>query len=121
MADITVGENEFATGKGLKRLSKQRMRWYARIVDGMDGLQEMIGVDAVMEHQAMQRRTMIAVVCLLQRTSLVIGQARHIDHVIRDEEVDLREEIALARIERVVEIEDPVPDMRKAGPDRGDI
>ena len=64
-----------------------------------------------MQHQAMQRRAVIAVVALLQRPRFGIGQAGDVDHVVRDQQVDLREEIALTRIERVVEIEDPVGDV----------
>ena len=71
----------------------------------------MVGVDVVLVHQPVQRGAEVAVIVLLQGAGRGEVQARHVHHVMGDQRIDLRKQIALTRVERVVEIKHPVGDM----------
>jgi hypothetical protein len=63
----------------------------------------------------------MAVIALLQRPGFVERQLRDADHVVGDQQVDLREEVALAWVERVVEVEDPIGDVGQRTDGRGEF
>ncbi|MNT45412.1 hypothetical protein D3C72_1819970 [compost metagenome] len=90
-----------------------------RIINGMDRVEKMIGVDLVLEHQSVQRGAEVPVIALLQGTGGFEIEPRHVHHILGDAAVDLREEIAFARIEGVVEVEHPVGDVAEAAQGRG--
>ena len=110
-----VGEDELAARQRLDGVPEFRMRQKRRIVDGMRFFQEGIRADAVMQHQAFQRRAMLMVIAFLQRACLVPLHLQQVHDEIRHVAVDLREQIDVMRVKRVVEIEDPVADMGKGG------
>jgi hypothetical protein len=80
----------------------------------MDGGQEVFRIDAVVVgHQAGQGRAVLVVVALLDRPGLVAGQAGHPLHEVGHAPGDQRHDLALDRVEGVVEIEQPGVDVRK--------
>ena len=77
----------------------------------MDVGEEVLRVDAVKLHQPIQGRAVDAIVLFLQAARFArihIEKARDIGGHAR---VDLGEEVAMRRIERVVEVEHPRPHM----------
>ena len=81
----------------------------------MRGFEEVMRIDAVMAHQAGQRRAVVEIVFLLQRPRLVVIEPKKLGDIGRHVLVDLGEEIDMMRIERVVEIEYPVGHMGEIG------
>ena len=111
--DAAVGEDELASRQRLDSGGELRLRRQRGIVDRMRLLQEIVGIDAVMDHQPLQGRAVLEVILLLQFAgvfSLHLQKSRDISrHIL----VDLREEINMMRIKRVVEIEHPIADVRE--------
>ena len=66
-------------------------------------------------HQPVQRRAVFAIEFLLQLARLLARQRQQLRHIGRHLHVDLREQVRMVRIERVVEVEHPVGDMGEAG------
>ena len=65
-------------------------------------------------HEAAQRRAIALIIIFLQRPRRYPVKAEQVGQKQRDALVDLRPEIAIGGIERIVEIEDPGVDMREA-------
>ena len=108
-----IGEDELAAGQGTDGIEQLGMRGDRAVVDGVHGVEEMVGVDLMPVHEPVQRGAVGLVVALLQRPRLIEGQLRDLDDILGDQPVDLREEIAFPRIEGVVEVEDPLGHMRE--------
>ncbi|OWK26452.1 hypothetical protein AJ87_04555 [Rhizobium yanglingense] len=68
-----------------------------------------------MDHQTLQGRAVIEIILLLQLARLVPLHLEKRRDIGRHVFVDLREEIDVMRIKRVVEVEDPFGHMRKIG------
>src|SRR6516162_602309 len=77
------------------------------MIDLMHDLEKLVRVETVLLHQAAQRRTVAAVIVLLQPKRLVMGDLEAIADVIADANIDLLPQIEMMRIQGVVEIEDP--------------
>jgi hypothetical protein len=77
--------------------------------------EEVRRIDGVMDHQALQRRAMIEIILLLQGARVLTRQAEQGRDVSRHVLVDLGEEIDMMRVQRVVEVEDPVTHMAEIG------
>jgi hypothetical protein len=60
-----VGENELAAGKLLDRGAEARVGFDRRVVDVVNILEKVVGPDAVLLHQAAERRAVAAVIVLL--------------------------------------------------------
>ena len=111
VAAIAVGEDELAARQLADRRAEHRIGLQPGIVDVVHLLEEIVGVDAVPVHQPVQRRAVFEVEFLLQLARLLARQLQQLRHIGRHLHVDLREQVRMVRIERVVEIEDPVGDM----------
>ena len=77
--------------------------------------QEIHRVDGMMDHQAFQRCAMVEIIPLLQRARVLARQVEQRRNVRRHVLVDLGEEIDMVRVERVVEVEDPVTHLAEIG------
>ena len=66
VAAIAVGEDEFSPRQRLDRLAERRVGRQPGIVDVVDLLQEIVGIDLVARHQAGQRRSVFEIELLLQ-------------------------------------------------------
>ena len=77
----------------------------------MHEVEEGVRIHAVMGHQPAQARAMLAEITLLQIARRRLLQPQQLFDEKPDSAIDLREEIAARRVERVVEIEDPVGDV----------
>ena len=111
MAGIAIGEDEFAAGKVADGSHQLGMSCHRAIVDGVHGVEEMVGIDAMARHQSVQRGAEIPIVFLLQGPRGVEFELRHVHDIAGNAHIDLREEIAFARIEGVVEVEHPIGDV----------
>ncbi|MCY1234969.1 hypothetical protein D9M72_475700 [compost metagenome] len=78
-------------------------------------LEKLVRVDAVVDHQTFERRAVVAVVVFLQLLRIGRVQRQKLRHIGRHVAVDLRKQVDVVRIERVVEVEDPVGDMGEVG------
>ncbi|MNL43934.1 hypothetical protein D3C87_1664730 [compost metagenome] len=74
----------------------------------MRPLQEAVGIDPVMQHQAGQRRSVVAIILLLQPPCVFRGKLQQLGHEGRHVAVNLREQVDVMRVKRVVQVEDPV-------------
>src|SRR5258707_9713994 len=77
----------------------------------MDEVEEGAGRDAVMVHQPAQGRAVPAEIVLLQPLGLRRVDLQQVADEGADALVDLVEQVARGRVERVVEIEDPAVDV----------
>jgi len=73
------------------------------------------GLDAMHGHQARKRRPVIDIELLLHALGLDGVDAQQVHDEGAHLLVDPREEVAGGRVERVVEIEDPMFDLQKGG------
>jgi hypothetical protein len=113
MGDVAIGEDMLAPGQGGNRPAEARVGRHGRIVDVVDLGQIGERIDAVFQHQAVQCRAVLEIEPLLQDPCFVAAQAGQALDIGGHAPVDLGEQVAAARIERVVEVEDPVGDARK--------
>ena len=89
-----------------------------RIGDGkifVSSIEEAIRIDSVMEHQSLKRRPVFVVIALLQRFRLGRLHLQQLLNIGGHVPVDLREEVDVMRVKRVVEIKDPLADIGEVG------
>ena len=91
------------------------LRDHMQTIDGMGAFQKLVRADAVMDHQALKRRAVVVIIAILQCPGLVGIELQKLRHIGRHVTVDLRKQIDVMRIERVVEIEDPFAHMVEIG------
>ncbi len=108
-----VGEDQFAARKGCNRCSERWVRHQCRTVDLVDVGEEFHGADPMIHNQPAQRRSVILIIIFLQRTRGNAIESEEGDHKLGDAVVDLRPEIGIGGIKRIVEIENPGLDMCK--------
>src|SRR5215207_6662997 len=109
----TRGEDELSPGQGSQRGAPHRVRRQARMVDVMGKIEEGFGRNALVDHEAAQRRPVALVVVLLNSARSQAIDTEMVRDPGRDPIVDLLPEIGVMRIKRVVEIEDPSLYLRK--------
>ena len=78
-------------------------------------IEKMQWVDIVMQHQAFQRRAVIAIIAFLNHLGFIRRQFQELRHIGIHVPVNLRKQVDMMRIERVVEIEYPILDMGEIG------
>ncbi len=115
MGAAAVGEDELAAGERGDGAPKARVRLDGGMVDVVDVFQEIVGRDAVFDHQAAQRRAVATVVILLEEARVFQRKIEKAPDKFLDAGIDLLEQRDVARIERVVEIEHPRIDVGEAG------
>jgi hypothetical protein len=91
------------------------------IVDGVDGRQIMLGIDGKGFHQSVERGAVVAVIGALHVPRRIAVEPCDGHHILGDEGIDLREQIAFARVEGVVEVEHPICDVVECGDGRGHL
>ena len=96
-------------GSGSSRL---RSIWWAKS-------RKIVGIDVMLLHQPLQRRAVALVIVFLQRARGHAVETEQLGQEQRDPLVDLRPDLRLMRIQRVVEVEDPVVDMGERLPLQG--
>ena len=111
MGDRAVGEDELPPRQGGQRRLEGGAGRNRRDVDLMHEIEEGVRIDVVMGHQPAQACAVLAEITLLQVARRRLLQPQQLFDEKPDAAIDLREEIAARRIERVVEIEDPVGDV----------
>jgi hypothetical protein len=102
-----VGKDQLATRQPLDGGGQLGGLGHAGEVDVVHVVEERLGVHAMHLHQAGQSGAELAVVGLLQVPRVVVGHAEIAGDEFAHAPVDLREQVALGGIERVVEVEDP--------------
>ena len=116
LTDVGVGaggHDELAPRQARQRARKLRIRSKRRPVDGVDIGEEVLGIDAVLLHQSAQRGAVAGSVLPLKGGGFLDGNAGHPRRVGTDAIHHGSEDAALRRIERVVEIEYPIPNAGK--------
>ena len=113
VSERAVREDKFPPRQRIYGMAERRIGEHRRNVDVMDEMEKLRRLEPIDRHQARKRRAMLDIKVLLDTSRF-----RGVDvEIARDEGghalVDLREEIAFRRIERVVEIENPGFDRRK--------
>ena len=111
MAAGPVGVDEPAPGKRRDGGAQVRQVRQRREVDLVDVVQELSGIEAVLDHQSGECRAIGRVIMLLELAGLHAFEAGEARDEIGHPGVDLGEEIALGRIKRIVEVEHPVGDV----------
>jgi dihydrofolate reductase len=112
-----VGENQARAAEALERVPHRVLVHHhvgelgKRVRLG----EEMPRVGAVVTHQAAQRGAVVAVIALLDAARLLLVDVEELLHIGADAGVDLLEQVGVARIERVVEVEDPGVDPGEGG------
>jgi hypothetical protein len=115
MAAIAIGEDEFAARQCPDLRAEGRVRRKMRVVDIVHLLQKIVRVDAVPDHQPVQRRAVVAIKLFLQRARLIARQFKQFRHIGRHAHVDLGEQVRVMRVKRIVEVEHPVADAGEVG------
>ncbi len=123
VADRAVGEDEFPPRQRAEGGVERRVLRDDREIDAVDVVEEGRRVDAVHVHQPAQCRAVLAEPGLLQPLRLVEIDPQQLGDELAHAAMDLIEEVARGRVERVVEIEDPALDGSEirdpVGPCRG--
>ncbi|MNE52882.1 hypothetical protein D3C80_1475780 [compost metagenome] len=119
MADRAVGEDQARAAQAFQRrvqagIGRQHVQRHV-----VDLGQEVVRVDLIMHHQAGQRGAVIMQIAALQAQRLGRLQTRGPNHILVDALLDLFQELAFRRVEGVVEIEHPGPDVAQVGADLG--
>ena len=107
MRHVACGEDDLAAGKRLERRLERRVGLDRRVVDVVHVIEEMRGIDAVQGHHAAHRSAVLAPVLFLHAARLLGVDLEQVGDVAADAHVDLGEQVATRRIERVVEVEQP--------------
>ena len=107
-----VRQNELASGQGRDGGCESGIRQKRGAVDVMREIEKFLRANAIFHHQAAQGRAVAPIIIFLQRPGRHAIKSKEIAEVQRDPLIDLRPQIAIGRIERVVEIEDPSVDVR---------
>ena len=79
----------------------------------MDKIEEVVRVDGMFVHQALERHAVAVEIILLHHARGFGIHTQQVADIAPHFDIDLREQIAPRRIQRVVEIEDPRIDMAK--------
>jgi hypothetical protein len=103
----TVRKDQAPARQRLDGLRQLGMLGHDREVDVVHIVEEGLRAHLVHLHKATERRAELAVVALLQMARVRERHAEEVGDELAHLLVDLGEEIALRRIERVVEVEDP--------------
>ena len=111
MALGAVGEDQATAGQAREPLSERIVSCQPVQRDLVHLVEELARVHAVVGHQAGQGGAVLVVVALLQRAGLDRPQADAALDEGLHAVVDQGEQVALGRIEGVVEVEDPGVDM----------
>ena len=114
MAARAIGQDQLTAGQCRDRRPERWVGIEQGQVDLMGEVEEVSGVDAVFLHQPLQRRAVALVIIFLQRPRRHAVEAEQLRQEERDALVDLRPDLRLMRIERVVEVEDPMVDMAES-------
>ena len=102
-----VGHDQLAPGQLFDRRAEHRIWHKRRVVDLMDELEIVVGLQAVLGHQAAHGGAVAAVIILLQAEGFVLRHAKISRDVVANAFVHLLPKIEVMGIERVVEIEHP--------------
>ena len=108
MGSAAIGEDELAPRQRGDRFDQFGMSQNGGIVDGVNVGQIVLGIDSEGLHQTVQRRAVVAVIGFLHLPRRVEIEPCDAHHILGDQRIDLGEQIAFTRIERVVEIENPI-------------
>ena len=111
MGDRAVCEHQLAPGQSRKLRTKRGILGNDAHIKVMHMGKKILGRHIVQLHETRQRCSMLAEIVLLKAIGLVSIDAQEIADEPAHAHVHLREEIAGRRIERVVEIENPLADM----------
>src|SRR6185295_21086 len=103
----SVGEDQLASGQTLNARRQFRVRGKPGKVKIVDVVEKQLGVHVMHLHQTTQGGAELPIVSLLQVPRILEGNAEKAGNEFAHALVDLTEQIALDRIERVIEIEDP--------------
>ncbi len=109
MGHGAVGEDQLATRQPVQRGTQRGIRRHRAVIDIVDMAQKGVRIDRMVQHQAAQGCAVVAEIAFLDRPGLVIGNAQQIRDIAAHAQVDLVEQVAFRRVERVVEIENPIP------------
>jgi len=102
-----VGENVLAPRQGFNGAAEIRIGIDPGMVDIVDIFKKVVGIDVVLDHQAAQGRAVLPVVGFLDRAGIVVGDIQDPRHIFADLAVNLRKQVRVPRIKRVVEVEHP--------------
>src|SRR5882724_4042768 len=81
------------------------------MIDRVDEVEEIVGLEAVLVHQPAHRGTVALVVVLLYPERLIASDVEEARDVVADAIVDLLPQIEVVRVERIVEVENPGLDL----------
>ena len=112
-----IGEDELAPRQGRDGSGERMVGLQAGAVDVVHELQKLGGADVIFQHQTVQGRAVALIVIFLQGPRRHGVEAEKLRQEQGDSRVDLRPEVAVGRVERVVEIEDPGVHMGETGDD----
>src|SRR5688572_32064844 len=112
MADRAVGIDQLAPRQALQRLVQPLVREHAGNVDPMDELQELPRIDLVMDHEAVEGGLVLAEILLLERPGRLRLEAQKLLDIFADAPLNLVEQPAGRRVERVIQVENPALGVR---------
>ncbi len=107
-----ICENKLAAGEGGDGRCKGKIGKQRGAVDVMREIEKLLSANLMFLHQAAQRRAIAFVVVFLQGAGRHPVKSKKMRQEQGDSLVDFRPQIAVGRIKRVVEIEDPGIDLR---------
>ena len=110
---LSVGEDEFASRQGTKRRVQRRIFYHVRKINIVDEFQKLIGTDVMLGHQPVHGRAISDVIIFLHAPRIVRRHGETVLNVSGHQCIDLREESAVGRVKRIVEVKDPRIHMRK--------
>ena len=109
----TVGEDHLAPLEAAEGVFQGRIRGHDGNVDLVHVLEEGFRVEAVVEHEPAERRAEGMEIVFLQPPRRRVIEAQEVGDEVPHAPVDLGEQRAVGRIERVVEIEHPLGDVKE--------
>src|SRR5208283_3660414 len=107
-----ICQNKLATRQGGDRGCESKIRKKRGAVDVMRKIEKIMRAYVMFLHQTTQSRAVALIIIFLQGARGHAVQPEKMRQEQRDPLVDLRPQIAIGRIKRIVEIEDPGVDMR---------
>jgi hypothetical protein len=107
VAGVGVGEDQLASGQARQGGVQRRVRLDRRQVDVMHIIQEPGWVDAVVGDQARQGGAMFQEIFAADARRFLLVDLEHIHQEVAHLDMDLVEQAAFGRVERIVQVEEP--------------
>jgi hypothetical protein len=107
MAHRAVGIDQLAPRQALQRVVQSLVQRDRRQVDLVHEFQEILGLHAVMDHEAVEGGLMVAEILFLQGARRLRLEIKKLLDIFPDPALDLVEQAAGGRIKRVIQVENP--------------